>query len=368
MKKVSILLGVLLIGMGLSSCNNPFLKDMLRDAEKGISEYHIGDKACLIFSPDKKDIELTVTTSDGSDIAVEGCTETKIKSGTKTTVHAKGIKVILKGKITKLNCLNNKLQALNVQGCTNLQDLYCGGNQLRELNVQGCTNLHNLGVVYNKKLIKVNAQGCTNLQKIECPNVNSLNELNIQGCTNLQFLYCSFNSLTKLDVQGLINLKSLLCTGNKLIKINVQGCKNLKALECQSNHLTELNVAGLINLKFLLCTGNKLTKINVQGCTSLEYFDFDSNKLTEVNIQGLINLKSLLCRGNKLTQTALKDIFIQLSKIVPKHTDNSIVLYEDGDGNYKDYTQPAELAQAFQAAKAKGWHFYKNKKSEANKL
>ena len=79
--------------------------------------------ASLILSPDKLDITVKVTTSDGSAVAVEGCTETTLLSGTETVLQAQGTLVILKGKITELKCYGNQLPVLNVQGLTALKEL-----------------------------------------------------------------------------------------------------------------------------------------------------------------------------------------------------------------------------------------------------
>ena len=100
--------------------------------------------ASLILSPDKLTIGVTAVTSDGSAVAVEGCTETELTSGTQTVLHAKGTRVILKGNIIKLYCGSNQLTALDVQGCTALQELNCYGNRLTALDVQGCTALERL--------------------------------------------------------------------------------------------------------------------------------------------------------------------------------------------------------------------------------
>ena len=128
--------------------------------------------ASLILSPNKLDIRVKAVTSDGSAVAVEGCTETSLASGTYTGLHATGTVVILKGKIIELDCSgtyndNNKLTALNVQGLTALQRLYCGYNQFTAFDVQGLSAL----------------------QYLDCSN-NRLTALDVQGCTALQELYC----------------------------------------------------------------------------------------------------------------------------------------------------------------------------------
>ena len=175
--------------------------------------------AVLILSPDKLSIWVAANTEDGSDITVEGCTETRLASDTKTTLHARGTTVILKGNITELDVSGtyaNKqtLTALNVQGLTSLQKLYCYHNQLTELNVQGLTSLIRLECYYNQ-LTELNVQGLTSLKVLECYS-NQLTELNVQGLTALQKLYCSYNQLTELNVQGRASLKELDCYRNKL--------------------------------------------------------------------------------------------------------------------------------------------------------
>ena len=115
--------------------------------------------AVFILSPNNLNIRVVAKTADGSDITVEGCTETTLASNTQTRLHATGTKVILKGNITELSCGSNKLAALNVQGLTSLQELYCGDNQLPELNVHGCTSLKKLKCLSNK----LNAKAMTAL-------------------------------------------------------------------------------------------------------------------------------------------------------------------------------------------------------------
>ena len=178
--------------------------------------------ASLILSPDHLTIKVEAMTEDGSDIAVEGCEETTLKSNAWTELHAKDTKVILKGKITGLNCGWNYLVAVNVQGLTALQELDCF--------------------------------------------FNGLTELNVQGCTALQGLYCYYNQLTALNVQYLPSLQKLYCYYNKLTALNVQGCTALKELGCSNNKLTELNVSGLTSLQGLYCYDNQL---NAKAMTEL---------------------------------------------------------------------------------------------------
>ena len=253
--------------------------------------------ASLILSPDNLTINVGAMTEDGSDIAVEGCEETTLKSDDYTELHATGTKVILKGNITELSCGSNKLAALNVQGLTALQWLWCYNNQLPELNVQGLTSLWRLE--------------------------------------------CSENQLTALNVQGLTSLKMLGCYSNQLTALNVQGCASLQELSCHKNQLTELNVQGLTALKELDCSDNQLTSLNVQDCTSLRRLYCTENKLNAQAMTALLN--ALLAR--KAGDNAEAVLYAEMTGAT--------------EGNCKDFSQPAELKKAFDDAKNRNWKLKK---------
>ena len=172
------------------------------------------NQAVLTLSSDMLNIKVKAKTSDGSAIQVDGCTETRLKSDEETELHAKGTRVILKGKITELYCSKNKLPALNVQGLTALERLDCESNQLPALNVQGLTALERLKCGWNE-LTALNVQGLTALKELKCGR-NKLTALNVQALTALERLDCSKNKLTALNVQGLNALKGLVCDGNQI--------------------------------------------------------------------------------------------------------------------------------------------------------
>ena len=237
--------------------------------------------AVLILSPNKLTFKVNAKTEDGSDITVEGCTETRLASDTKTTLHARGTTVILKGKIT-------------------------------ELDVSG---------TYENK-----------------------------------------QTLTALNVQGLTALQKLECWKNQLTELNVQGLTALKYLTCENNKFTELNVQGLTSLQTLSCSANKLTELNVQGLTALQELYCSYNQLPELNVQGLTALQELGCYSNQLNAKAMTELLNALP--VREADDNAkAILYteetDEPEGNYKDYTQPAELKAAFEDTKSRKWQLMK---------
>ena len=116
------------------------------------------------------------------------------------------------------------------------------------------------------------------------------------------------------------------------------------------------------DITYLDCSENQLTSLNVQGLTALQELNCSGNQLTELNMQGLTALQELYCDSNQLMAQAFKEIFNSLLQ-----TENGkAVVYNDNDNNYKDFTRPPDLVEAFNGAKARGWRFYKNSVSDSN--
>ena len=203
----------------ISNNSNTYTHTVKGDATVKVSfELLPPGKVVFTLSPDKLNIKLFATTSDGSPVEVEGCSETSFASYTNgdpsAILHANSTTVTLKGRIIELWCYDNQLIALDIQDLTGLKRLTCEKNKLTELNVQGLTALESLHCSDNK-LTELNVQGLTALQTLNC-NDNQLTSLNVQGCTSLQWLNCSYNKFTALDVRGLPNLRSFSCYGNQI--------------------------------------------------------------------------------------------------------------------------------------------------------
>ena len=219
-----------------------------------------------------------------------------------------------------LNCSNNKISSLALQGLTNLETLNCSYNELRFLDLEGLTRLETLSC-FDNQLDYLLIGGLTNLKKLYCQrnqlkslivqdlinlniidcNSNEIADLDVQGLTNLETLNCYTNLITFLGIQGLTNLKDLNCSGNQLPILEIQGLTNLQALRCSGNLLTFLEVESLTNLQILYCGGNLLTSLSVQSLANLQELSCSQNKLTSLSVQTLFNLKKLNCSFNKLT-------------------------------------------------------------------
>jgi uncharacterized repeat protein (TIGR01451 family) len=203
-------------------------------------------------------------------------------------------------KLKRLECHENQLTSISVQGLTNLQKLYCNQNRLASINVQGLKNLKSL-YCYKNQLSSLNVQGLTNLDSLYCYK-NQLTSLDVQGLTNLMVLSCSENQLTNLIVQGLMKLESISCIDNQLVTLNVQGLANLDYLLCSNNQLTSLDVQGCRNLYSLFCGKNQLTNLFIKGTNINHILDFSNN----------VNLKYICCDQKIISQ--IKNIAISIGQ------------------------------------------------------
>jgi hypothetical protein len=314
-------------------------------------------KVVLTLDPAKKDINVTVSTADGSEIKVEGCTEQTLASGDETTLNATGEKVTLIGKIIRIDCSKNQLTGLDLHECTSLQRLNCSINQLSSLNVKGLTALQDVNCCVNA-LPELDVQGLTALQELYC-NKNQIKTLNMHGCVALKMLNCGGNQLKNVDVQGLNALETIWCYENELSTLNLQGLTYLQDLDCHDNQFSALSVQGLPALTKLTCYKNELPELVVQGLATLKELDCANNKLTGLNVSGCTALKKLDCTGNQIKVEAMTELL----KALPTCTDAKAALYTEKtgvvEGNCKVFTTSESLKAAFNEAKGKNWKLQK---------
>ena len=382
-KILVLFLAVLLVSV--MSCENPFLKKMLVEEEKGktVSQvpkhtitFGVGSGlGALKAEVDGNEINsgdsveqgksVVFTAEPAPDYVVEQWTNAGLaitEAGTdKTYTHSVTANADIKVKfdapfieggaslILSPDKLNIRVKArtadnspIRIEGCTETE-LISGAETV--LHAQG-TRVILKG--------KITALGCDN---------NQLTALNVQGLTALRWLDCYNNQLTALNVQGLTALQELACGGNRFTALNIQGLTALQGLGCWNNQLTELNVQGCTALQTLNCSYNQLTELNVQGLTALKWLGCWSNQLTELNVQGCTALKELRCLSNRLNADAFKKLFDDLP-VRADSDDAKCILYteESGvtEGNHTDFTAPQDLKDAFDNAKiVKKWKMYK---------
>ena len=250
-------------------------------------------------------------------------------------------------KLRYLSCpgisYGNQLTSLDVSMCTELDTLACSGNPLVTLDVSKNTKLICLEC-YNNQLTTLDLSKNAALRRIHC-NDNRLTTLDLSKNTELDILQCSNNLLTTLDITKNSALRFLSCMDNKLTTLYVSNNKSLESIICYNNQLTSLDVSGCSALNTLSCTGNQLTTLDLSGCSALEVLQCNDNQLTTLDLSENTALTTLFCYHNQIKGAGMD----ALVESLPTVSEGSLkVMYFENEQNVMTTTQVA-------TAKAKGW-------------
>ena len=253
-------------------------------------------------------------------------------------------------KLRYLSCpgisYGNQLTSLDVSMCTELDTLACSGNPLVTLDVSKNTKLICLEC-YNNQLTTLDLSKNAALRRIHC-NDNRLTTLDLSKNTELDILQCSNNLLTTLDITKNSALRFLSCTDNKLSTLDVTKNSALTYLACMDNKLTTLYVSNNKSLESIICYNNQLTSLDVSGCSALEVLQCNDNQLTTLDLSENTALNWLFCYHNQIKGAGMD----ALVESLPTMNGGSLnVVYFENEQNVMTTTQVA-------AAKAKGWTPY----------
>ena len=171
-----------------------------------------------------------------------------------------------------LDCIQNKLTALDVSNNTALIHLYFSDNKLTALDLSK-----------NTALTQLNCYG------------NQITTLDLSKNTALTHLYCWYNQLTALDVSKNTALTDLACWSNQLTTLDVSKNTALNQLWCYNNQITTLNVSNNTALTWLYCHGNQLTALDVSNNTALTRLRCYGNQITTLDLSKNTALTELYC-------------------------------------------------------------------------
>ena len=200
-----------------------------------------------------------------------------------------------------------------IQYFTSMELLNCSNNPLAELKLDGLPALENLMCSE------------TELVSLSLSNLPSLTDLN-----------CESSQLTELNLNNLPALTRINCQGNKLAQLNIKGVPELVSLFCAYNRLQHLELGGFPKLQHLNCEGNQLTELDVTSNKVLEDLNCGYNQLTELDISNNQNLSSFRCTGNPGKNGVFR------VKVWPSFDDVPGVFFDSGSYNYKGSTVTIE--------------------------
>lgn len=210
-------------------------------------------------------------------------------------------KLYLKGlkKLTSLYCNESSLEGIEIDDCTNLDNIHVNCDILSLLNISTCSNLKTL-IINSKDLTEVDLSKNIELTSFNC-NLPLLSSLNLLNCIALTSLNITSSTLTSLDVSSLTSLSWLTVSCKQLTSLKVKGCTKLSSLLINDCSVKELDASGLPNLSELQCMDNEMTSLNVTGSLISYRLWCDNNNLTSLDISTCPEIGGLSCSGNLLT-------------------------------------------------------------------
>lgn len=205
--------------------------------------------------------------------------------------------------LEQLYCRNNQITALDFTGLDAFVGIDCSRNQISTLDFSGLQNLVQINTSNNPLtslkldntpgllVVQSNSTLLTELDVTDSPLLeylevydNQLTSLYMDGLQSLTYLDCGENQITTLDVTSLTSLVEYYCYDNQLTSINVAGLNNLLAISCYGNQITDLDEATLSNLQYLDCAENNLTSLDISEMADLSFMDCSYNALTCIKV------------------------------------------------------------------------------------
>lgn len=259
-------------------------------------------------------------------------------------------------KLQILNCSDNEIETLNVEGCTDLSRIVCRRNKIEELNVLKNANLKYLDC-HDNKLKTLTTYGNPKIHTLMCflnPDLSSI----FMTSPQMSSVQVSKDATTNIavvapDALGRITdivfrehiLKNFDANGDGVVdstevdavtEITCQGLgisslngidifTNLSILKCSNNNLRTLDVRANTNLTLLICDDNRLTSINVSGCPNLKWLYCPDNNLYSLDVTNNLALTLLRCTGNENLEKIDMKSGVHSSSIVEKDEDTEIV-------------------------------------------
>ena len=143
------------------------------------------------------------------------------------TESAKGSLTSLKGielfkALTTLKCDFNSLTSLDLTSNTELTELNCQDNKLQQIKIDGLAKLKKFYFGNNQVLLDIDISSCVALETITFPNCG-IETIDVSKNPNLTMINAYFNSLESIDVSKNLKLTSLSVSDNPGVGDDVEG-------------------------------------------------------------------------------------------------------------------------------------------------
>ena len=255
--------------------------------------------------------------------------------------------ITLTGEVTGLDCMDNKITTIDVNGNPELESLFCSKNELTNLDVSHLLRLVSLACNENQ-LTSLDVSRQTKLEKLQCRynfmNADALNALfmslpsssdpkqiwisnngpdyNGSGSRECDVTIAEQKGWKVLKGEGLINPIITITAANTELMLSFGGIGDVMIdfgngvtdmlsfdkndhkwvdviYQYSSEEPHTVTITGEVT--GFDCGGNKLTAIDVSGNSDLQSLYCSDNQLTVLDVRNLSKLGNLSCNNNQLT-------------------------------------------------------------------
>ena len=298
-----VLLGLFLVG-GLLLANNamPFFRASTRSSSSETTT-----KEGLIKFTTAKKVGETVRLGFFGDetVKVEGLKE-PIELNQTTEYTLASPEIVIRGNVSKLDCVKADITSMELIHCPVLQQLLCSNNLLTSLDLSNCPELVWLTCQKNK-LTSIDLSSCQKLKTLDIHENLLTGDLDLSKVPSLQTVYCHDNKLSSINFSKSGDLWKCHCDNNRLTQIDISACGKAIEFWCSGNQLTEIDLSHNPNLSNFYCTNNQLTEIDLSKLPRLKRLGASGNKFTKLDVSKNPYLERMFCANNLLTEIDLSN-------------------------------------------------------------
>ncbi|WP_051890003.1 T9SS type A sorting domain-containing protein [Chryseobacterium vrystaatense] len=206
---------------------------------------------------------------------------------------------------TNLNRLsiqgNHYIEEINVSNMTSLKMLGVINNGIDVINVQGCSQLENFNLTYNAGYItNMNFLQNSPVKRLIIRENDHLASVNISTLTSLEEIELSDNAtfpntVTSLDLSNNTHLKKIIIDKINLNSLTLGPLSELLQFSIENTKLTSLNLSNAPLLEYLYVKANPLlSSLNIQNTNSLDNLQLlNCPLITSVALQNKPSLRTL---------------------------------------------------------------------------
>ncbi len=204
---------------------------------------------------------------------------------------------------------NIYIDEINVSNMTGLKTLSVINNAVDIINTQGCTQLENFNLTFNGGYVtNMNFLQNSSLKKLIIRDNAHLASVNISTLTGLEEIELSDNTIypntvTSLNLTSNVNLKKIVIDKINLNSLTLGSLNQLIHFNIKNTKLTSLNLSNAALLQYLVVDANPLlSSLNIQNTNNLESLQvLNCPLITSVALQNKPNLSSLSLGGTNIT-------------------------------------------------------------------